>query len=148
VPRRGIGYGLLRYLRGDEATAALLGDLPRPEVSFNYLGELGQQLPEAALFSPASEGSGPAQSPAQRRTHLFVITALVAGGRLRVDWGYSESFHRQPSVERLARAFVERLRELIADCRSAGAGSRPGFAEASLAGEDLENLLAELEEAM
>src|SRR6185369_7173703 len=35
VPRKGLGYGLLRYL-GDEATAAALAALPAPQVAFNY----------------------------------------------------------------------------------------------------------------
>ncbi|MFE3701365.1 amino acid adenylation domain-containing protein, partial [Nocardia tengchongensis] len=36
VPGHGIGYGLLRYLDAD--TARILGAMPDPQVSFNYLG--------------------------------------------------------------------------------------------------------------
>ena len=45
VPNRGVGYGLLRYVRGDEAVAAALRALPQAEVCFNYLGQLDQALP-------------------------------------------------------------------------------------------------------
>jgi hypothetical protein len=39
VPRRGLGFGVMRYLTSDDALAASLRELPRPEVSFNYLGQ-------------------------------------------------------------------------------------------------------------
>src|SRR5262249_6225420 len=39
VPRAGIGFGLLRYLSGDAELATRLGAVPRPAVSFNYLGQ-------------------------------------------------------------------------------------------------------------
>ncbi|HJP95206.1 MAG TPA: amino acid adenylation domain-containing protein [Pyrinomonadaceae bacterium] len=42
VPNRGIGYGLLRYLRGDEAICTQLEKFPQAQVSFNYLGQLDQ----------------------------------------------------------------------------------------------------------
>lgn len=34
IPERGIGYGLLRYLRSDDASMQLQ-QLPQPEISFN-----------------------------------------------------------------------------------------------------------------
>jgi len=49
APRRGIGYGLLRYLAGDE-TSETLAALPRAEVSFNYLGQLDRAVPGDPLF--------------------------------------------------------------------------------------------------
>ncbi len=47
VPHRGIGYGLLRYLRGGEASERL-ATLPAAEVSFNYLGQLDGTPPGGA----------------------------------------------------------------------------------------------------
>jgi hypothetical protein len=63
IPNRGVGYGLLRYLSGDEEIAARLRQSPQAEVSFNYLGQFDQLLPEGALFGPATESVGPARSP-------------------------------------------------------------------------------------
>src|SRR6185369_11392190 len=36
LPKRGIGYGVLRYLNGKKEIAERLESLPQPEVSFNY----------------------------------------------------------------------------------------------------------------
>ncbi len=147
VPERGLGYGLLRHLRGGEP-AALLAALPRPSVSFNYLGEFDGTFGDGAMWAPADEPSGPAQSPRQRRTHALAVNAVVLSGRLRIDWRYSADLHDRAVVERLVATYASRLRELIAHCRTAEAGYTPSdFPQAGLGEEELENLLAELEEA-
>jgi len=74
---------------------------------------------------------------------------MVAGGRLRLDWSYSRNLHEWASIERLAAAYLDRLRELIAHCRTAESSYTPSdFPAAELHAEELENLLAELEEAL
>ncbi len=51
VPRRGLGYGLLRYLCPDPAVVSRLRSLPRPQVSFNYLGRFdAPEIPPAELL--------------------------------------------------------------------------------------------------
>ena len=49
IPRRGLGFGVLRYLSKDEALAARLRALPAAEVSFNYLGQLDHVVPGVAV---------------------------------------------------------------------------------------------------
>ncbi|HSF43044.1 MAG TPA: non-ribosomal peptide synthase/polyketide synthase [Thermoanaerobaculia bacterium] len=128
LPGRGIGYGLLRYGRGDAEVARQLAGLPRPGVSFNYLGQFDQVLSDpSALFAPAGEWTGPTRSPRAARPFALDVSALVAGGRLQVDWAYSESLHRPGSIERLAESFLGELRELIAHCRSAVARRMGGY---------------------
>ncbi len=120
VPNRGIGYGLLRYLREEKALAAL----PQAEVSFNYLGQLDQALPGAgdAPFRWAREPSGPAHSPRAKRRYLLDVTASVGGGKLAVQWTYGEARHERATVERVAEGFMAALRGLIAHCLSPDAG--------------------------
>ena len=120
LPRRGLGYGLLRYLRRD-ATAERLRALPPPEVSFNYLGQLDLAAPGAALFVSARDADGPARSPRAPRRYLFEINGGVAGGRLSLAWTYSENLHERATVEWLARAYADALRAVIAHRASAGA---------------------------
>ena len=122
VPRRGIGYGLLRYLAGDEALAQKLRSLPQPEVSFNYLGRLDQALPETALFAAAGESTGPAISPRQQRRYLLEINCSIFGDRLHAEWTYNHNRHRRQTVERLADGFLAALKELIQHCTSPEAG--------------------------
>ena len=122
VPQRGIGYGLLRYPSGSGETAEKLRALPQAEVSFNYLGQFDQVLPESSSFKLAQESSGPPRSPRGRRSHLLDINGFIVGGRLQLDWTYSENVHRRSTIEALAEGFIEALRSLIAHCLSPQAG--------------------------
>jgi non-ribosomal peptide synthase protein (TIGR01720 family) len=118
VPGRGLGWGLLRYLREGEPIAARLASLPRAEVSFNYLGQVDQTLPEEAPFRWAREPSGPPRSRRAVRRYLVDVTARVMAGRLLVWFGYSENRYRPSTLEALSARFVEALRALVAHCAS------------------------------
>jgi len=151
VPRRGIGYGLLRYSRATEATGAELEKLraaPLPEVSFNYLGQFDQVLPPSAPLALARESGGRLSSPAGHRRHLLEITASVIGNRLRTEWTYSENVHRRATLEKLALSFLEELRALIAHCQSPDAGgyTPSDFPLVNLGQEQLDNIFARLGE--
>jgi non-ribosomal peptide synthase protein (TIGR01720 family) len=135
VPQRGIGYGVLRYLRGEELQSGA-------EVSFNYLGQFDQVLGDGGLFGPAPEGTGVARSEGARRAHLLDVNALIAGGRLQVEWTYSEAVHARKTVEAVARRFEEALRGLIEHCRSGAGGYTPSdFPLAGLDADALERLV-------
>jgi non-ribosomal peptide synthase protein (TIGR01720 family) len=121
VPRRGIGYGLLRYLGGGEAGAAL-GRAPDPEVAFNYLGQFDQSVSGESFFAFAEESAGASSDGRSPRQHLLEVSGSVQGGRLELQVGYAEGVHRRETVERLAEGYAAELRALIAHCRSEGAG--------------------------
>jgi amino acid adenylation domain-containing protein/non-ribosomal peptide synthase protein (TIGR01720 family) len=118
VPNRGIGYGILRYLRGEDLPSAA-------EVSFNYLGQLDQAVGEGSLFGLAPESPGPMWSERGRRAHLIDVNGLVVGGRLRLEWAYGAAIHDRETVEALTRAFEDSLQGLIAHCRSGAWGFTP-----------------------
>jgi amino acid adenylation domain-containing protein/non-ribosomal peptide synthase protein (TIGR01720 family) len=147
LPERGLGYGLLRHLRGEEP-ARRLAEPSWPEVSFNYLGQFDQVLPGESLFVRAGEPTGSPRSPRARRTHRVDVVGLVAGDRLRIDWSYGGRVLRRSTVERFAERFAATLRELIAASRSAverGAGSYTpsDFPLAGLDRQGLADLLGE-----
>ena len=143
VPGRGLGWGLLRYLREGDPISERLGRLPRAEVSFNYLGQVDQALPEDAPFRWAREPSGPPRSPRAARRYLIDVNARVVAGRLHVSLGYSENRYRSGTVAALAERFVEALRALIAHCVSPEArGLTPSdFAGAGLSQDALDMLV-------
>jgi non-ribosomal peptide synthase protein (TIGR01720 family) len=96
--------------------------MPASEVSFNYLGQLDQALPESSPLRFAREGSGPSHSPRAVRRYLLDVTANVRGGRLGVHWTYSEARHDRATIERVAEGFLASLRTLIEHCLSPEAG--------------------------
>src|SRR6185295_6738727 len=121
IPNRGLGFGLLRYL-GDEEARAALSRAPVSEISFNYLGQLDQALPEASPFLLARENAGPAEDPAQPRRFLLDVAASVLGGRMELTATFGRSVHRRATIERLLDAFARELRAIVEHCRQPEAG--------------------------
>ncbi|WP_426751162.1 amino acid adenylation domain-containing protein [Myxococcus sp. Y35] len=147
VPGRGLGHGLLKYLRQDAQTR-LPKEAPQAQVLFNYLGQLDALAAESSLFTVVSEPSGPAQSEEGPRTHLLEINGGVFQGRLELSWTYSENVHARATIESLAQAYLEALRALLAEHRALRTASVPHL-DLSLAELDrrtLEHVLAQVPE--
>ncbi|HIP71159.1 MAG TPA: amino acid adenylation domain-containing protein, partial [Anaerolineae bacterium] len=147
IPNRGIGYGLLRYLCEDTVVRQKLAALPQPELSFNYLGQMGQGETEESPLAPAVESGGPERSPQARRAHLLEIDGGVMDGRLELTWTYSPHHHRRETIERLANEFITSLQTLIAHCQSPEAGgvTLSDVADFGWEQDDLDDILAVLE---
>src|SRR6185436_7721566 len=126
IPRRGFGYGLLRYLRTmrteESAELAAIRRMPRSEISFNYQGQLDQALPEAARFAGARESAGRERAPEQPRTHLIDVIASVSGGCLELALAYGRRVHERASIERLLASFRAELLALVEHCRQPESG--------------------------
>ncbi|MEW6736492.1 MAG: condensation domain-containing protein, partial [Acidobacteriota bacterium] len=119
IPKRGVGYGILKYLSADVEIQQRLKALPAAEISFNYLGQVDQILRPESLFGLATESNGPLCSEQGKRRYLIDVICIVAGGRLHVRWIYNENFHRRENIEKLANGFIGVLEEIIVHCRSA-----------------------------
>jgi len=154
VPNRGIGYGLLRYLRRSAGDAPgpgepgvvgqALRELPQAEMSFNYLGQFDQALAGSALLGLAPEPVVASLSPRGRRRYLLEVSGAVVGGQLRLTWAYSENVHRQETIADLARRYLDELGGLIRHCQSPEAGEyvSSDFEDSGLTQDELDRLLA------
>ncbi|WP_436498500.1 non-ribosomal peptide synthase/polyketide synthase [Actinokineospora sp. HUAS TT18] len=116
VPRRGLSFEALRYLRPDSG----LGTVPEPQVIFNYLGRWDDDS-GADLLRAKAPDLGQDIAPDSRRSHLLDITAAVSAGRLRLDW---EFVGDETTVRDLAEAMSAALREIVAHCAAPCAGGR------------------------
>jgi amino acid adenylation domain-containing protein/non-ribosomal peptide synthase protein (TIGR01720 family) len=145
LPKQGIGYGILRYLSGEESIARRLREAARPEISFNYLGQFDGVLGEGSGWSLAPESCGPVQEMSGRRQHVLQITGHVVGGQMEFSLGYSENLHRRATIEVWAEEFVVELRGIIAHCQSPDAGgyTPSDFAMAGLTQAELDALLGQ-----
>jgi amino acid adenylation domain-containing protein/non-ribosomal peptide synthase protein (TIGR01720 family) len=109
IPNRGIGYGLVRYMSRRAEFSPAWEAAPRAEICFTYLGQFDQALNSASLFALAGESPGPFRSERSLRSHLLDVMGSVVGGRLLVNWIYSENLHRRATIELLAHEFIENL---------------------------------------
>jgi amino acid adenylation domain-containing protein/non-ribosomal peptide synthase protein (TIGR01720 family) len=149
IPRRGIGYGVLRYLSQDMEVTEKLRALPQAEVCFNYLGRVDQGMSESGFFGPVREASGPPRSPRGHRRYLLEVNGRLLGDQLQCDWTYSECIHRHDTIEGLAQSFLETLRALIVHCQSPEAGgyTPSDFPKMRLSQQELDELMTALGES-
>jgi non-ribosomal peptide synthase protein (TIGR01720 family) len=114
MPQRGIGYGLLRYLSEDKQLRAQ----PKPDLSFNYIGQVDQSFNESALLKATREPIGPIADPATPLPHKIYVNGIVFEGQLLMRFKYSDNLYRSATIEKLADNFITDLRSLIDQCRS------------------------------
>ena len=149
IPRRGIGYGQLRYLGAGAETSKMLSQVPQAEVNFLYLGRFDRPAAGSGPFRMAEESSGPVRSPRDRRRHLLEVNGQVSEGQLLVSWTYSENLHHRDTIEGLAESFRENLRGLIAQAQTVGseAHTTSDFPAARLEQSELEKVLSSVKRA-
>jgi amino acid adenylation domain-containing protein/non-ribosomal peptide synthase protein (TIGR01720 family) len=122
VPRRGFGYGLLKYLQDSPETSDILARSFSPEISLNYLGQIRSETGKNKLFRLLNEDIGPTHDPNGLRPHLIDIIAIVVEGELRVDWLYSANLHREQTVSKWADDFQKNLLQILTHCTEPGVG--------------------------
>ncbi|WP_139488457.1 non-ribosomal peptide synthetase [Brevibacillus dissolubilis] len=122
IPNKGVGYGILRYLSQDEETREKLSGL-RPQISFNYLGQVDSMVGGDSLFGGAAESSGATMSEEALRYHLIDVNGIISGEQLHMTWRFNEEIHRESTIQAVAQFYMEALRQIIAHCTSEEAGS-------------------------
>jgi non-ribosomal peptide synthase protein (TIGR01720 family) len=144
VPRHGVGYGALRYLRDGEIVGLLRSASP-PEVIFNYWGQLDQVFSASAAVRPAHVPAGATRSPRQTRSYVFEVSAGVIDGRLQVLWTYSSNLHAPETIERLAAALRQTVSRLSAlpDHTRASLKTPVDFPLAEVTQAELDGIVAE-----
>jgi non-ribosomal peptide synthase protein (TIGR01720 family) len=108
IPKKGIGYGILRYLLKDSPLKA-----PLPKLSFNYLGQWDTTLQKEETFSFAKESTGDHSSPLNREESLLNLNGSIQDGTFYLSFGYDCSLYSQETIKKLSLSFINRLREII-----------------------------------
>ncbi len=123
VPRRGLGYGILKYLNNRGSTDILT--LPcAGDISCNYLGQVrSENWTGNDLFRLLqNEDTGPLHDPNGLRPHLLDIIAIVVEGKLQVNWLYSSHLHRQETIYQWAEDFQQNLLAILTHCTEIDVG--------------------------
>jgi non-ribosomal peptide synthase protein (TIGR01720 family) len=122
TPNNGVGYGLLRYGSDNPEIRRKLGSAPAAEISFNYLGQFQLAQPENTLLTPIEGAIGPAQAIQGKRTHLLELNSIVVGGRLHLQWTYSDQIFHTSAIQALSDRFRQCLQfyiESVSDTQAA-----------------------------
>ncbi|WP_296188800.1 non-ribosomal peptide synthase/polyketide synthase [Pseudomonas sp. UBA1879] len=124
VPHGGLGYGLLRHLRG-EALPSLQGC-----VLFNYMGRVQNS---SGLFDLASESGGAQRAADAPLACELSLDAQVRDGQFSLTCSYSGERHDSASIQRLLDAYAVALNEVIEHCRRHSAVTPSDFPALTLA---------------
>lgn len=116
IPDKGLGYGVLRHLAAD---GAVLGALPYPAITFNYLGRIDTA---GSGWRWTGESAGADRAGEGRRRNLIDIGVSLRDDALRFVWTYSGAMLDEADVRALAQACLDRLGALAQAARRPQAG--------------------------
>lgn len=112
VPAKGIRYGIERYLR---KSPALTAEPPVP-VSFNYLGQFGEE--SGGLLAFADEASGTPIGARVTRRHELDFGAMVARGRMELSLTFGRARYPAAAMEALLESWRAEIEMLVAHATS------------------------------
>lgn len=110
IPRQGVGYGLLRYLKEDRDLIRQLKEFPQAQVFFNFTGVRSYEFEQFRFIRPFGGFQNDLQAD---RPYLIALECGTIEGQLRMKWEYSSNVHRKETVERLAQDTTERLQAIV-----------------------------------
>ncbi|WP_339801534.1 amino acid adenylation domain-containing protein [Paenibacillus sp. FSL R5-0744] len=114
VPKKGVGYGILRYLTPMEEREGLTFTL-KPEISFNYLGQFDADL-NTSLFKRSPYETGQTIGEGNQRLYEIDIVGMVDNGRMALNFNYNTGTYRPETMEEIAASYKEQLLILIYHC--------------------------------
>jgi non-ribosomal peptide synthase protein (TIGR01720 family) len=148
IPNNGFYFGLLTYLSNDRQLCDRIRSLPKPQISFNYLGQFNQTIPKKLPVKVANFSTGPERSPEALRPHIIDISGSVFDNQLKIQWTYSKNLHTYENLLKLSEFYREELREIIAYCSGIESVhySPSDFQDADLSRKELEDLMSEIKD--
>ncbi|UCH95917.1 MAG: amino acid adenylation domain-containing protein, partial [Candidatus Aminicenantes bacterium] len=144
IPNKGIGYGILKYLSGEENKKEIEFKL-KPQISFNYLGQFDADVKQFSSFEIARESAGNSQSPNSRREYLLDVSGITANNRLTMTTLYNKTYFKPETISALVDNLETELKNIIEFCCSREKVERtPGdFTYKELSIETIDRLLKE-----
>ncbi|MDK3025010.1 amino acid adenylation domain-containing protein [Cupriavidus taiwanensis] len=124
VPGDGIGFGLLRRF-GSSAQQVALAAVPKPDVVFNYLGQLDASFSDDGPWRLSGDSAGANQDPATPLSHPLSVSGQVQDGQLKLSVAYARRRYRAATIEALASALRAELEAVVAHCTAGAAGLTP-----------------------
>lgn len=113
IPAKGIGFGILNYLRKRNELEG--GAYKAPQILFNYLGQMDSNSSEGKVLL-AHPSTGDFHSPAAKRAYAVEINSMVIDGRLEADISLNRELANNPKIKTFIAAFEQELIEIVDHC--------------------------------
>lgn len=146
IPDNGIGFGVLKYLNKDKGTHDEFNSLPKPEILFNYLGQMNENIGSEPDWRIGKRTIVLDQSKKDFRHHVLEINIIIVNNKLKTDFSFSKNIHNRETIVSFSKMFEDELKRIIDHCLiSEETGYTPSdFSEAGIDQSDLDNILANL----
>jgi len=120
IPKRGLGYGVLRYLVKDEGLREQICKMPQSQIAFNYIGinNNKRQEPMSAISRHKNLSIGQIkliQGENKQRLHNFEIIAGIANEQLSMRITYNKKAYNESTVSDICTYFEEYLTRLTTE---------------------------------
>jgi len=144
IPGKGLDYGLLTSFNSPLNGIRSV----RPEILFNYLGNLDHHISDMALIKEAQPLWTSEFSPYDERVCTHEILAWIESGRLTIAWYYSENLHTEVNIRRILDKYLEHLREIINHCLNENTGgyTPSDFKSSGLSQDALDELYSDFQD--
>ena len=110
VPRKGLGYGILKYLSDDAEIKSKMGTVIEPRVKYLYHGKLIEQLTETLnLFTISELDPGANYGPRNIALHDLYVYGYYVNNRLRLELNFSRNVFRLETMKGLMEKYVDTL---------------------------------------
>jgi amino acid adenylation domain-containing protein/non-ribosomal peptide synthase protein (TIGR01720 family) len=114
VPRKGVGYGILRYVTTSELRKDVKLDV-EPDICFNYLGQFSAPA-DGGPFHPVEHGAGDSTSPDGDILYSLEVTGIVLDETLQITLRYRPDVIAPAGARALAGAYEAALARVIDHC--------------------------------
>nr|WP_261378279.1 non-ribosomal peptide synthetase [Paenibacillus agilis] len=112
IPRKGIGYGILKYLSPFEWK-----DTRKPEISFNYLGQFDENI-SGDHFTLSDISPGDSVSKDSGGLYPLNISAMVLHKQFHLTLSYIREEFNDDTIDNLLASYIESLQQIIDHCIS------------------------------
>jgi amino acid adenylation domain-containing protein/non-ribosomal peptide synthase protein (TIGR01720 family) len=120
IPNKGVGYGILKYLSGDNAGLSV-----QPEISFNYLGQFEAGASNNVFDIVAGE-AGYNICIDEQRQFIIEVSGGIADNVLVISFAYNKQHYKAETIQRLGDSFRDTLIKIIHFCASSEKRLTPG----------------------
>ena len=112
IPNNGIGYFALKYLNHDKNIKTQLNSIPRPQIAFNYFGDMQKSFLINEHFKVSKLQIASYHDQQNSRPHIFHCNAVIIDKCVLVEFRYPAILISKQIMDTLANRFISNLHDL------------------------------------
>ena len=112
IPNHGIGYGALKYLRGNNKD----NEERKSDICFNYMGDFGAEEEKLRMFSFTKIASGRAVAIENGQINAISVNGIATKGKMTFTISYATDVYGEEEMRTFTKDFKQAIDEVIKTC--------------------------------